>query len=163
MAPLDRPGAAARLGLIADRLLFPLSRRAPVLAELLLWVAKHRSAESLKRELLRDVGSAADQSIVAAIPAEVLAAPLMEALRPGVRGVVQDYRVTGGPWGFDVAGVETPVELWHGLEDRLAPVQQAVELARSAPCANLRELAGCGHFLLHTQLDAVLRNLTGAA
>jgi pimeloyl-ACP methyl ester carboxylesterase len=160
MAPLDDTHRAKDLGLAMDRLLFPLSRRAPSLAALLLSVSKVMPNKALQRQLLRAL-PASDRAVVAAMtPAEVTQ-DLRVAMRHGPRGVVDDYVVTGGDWHFRPEDVAGPVAMFQGDEDVLLPMAHAESLAGRLPAGRLEVVAGAGHFLLHTHLERVLAALTG--
>jgi pimeloyl-ACP methyl ester carboxylesterase len=45
-----------------------------------------------------------------------------EALRRGTSGVVQDVRLIFSRWGFELSEVRGRIDLWHGEDDRMAPV-----------------------------------------
>ena len=51
-----------------------------------------------------------------------------------------------GDWGFDVAGIEAPVLLWHGERDVFSPADHSRWLARRIPRASLVIEPGSAHF-----------------
>jgi pimeloyl-ACP methyl ester carboxylesterase len=55
---------------------------------------------------------------------------------------VGDYR-----WTADLSGIEAPVLILQGLEDRLTPPGGSVKMARALPHARLLMIAGAGHNL----------------
>lgn len=157
MAPVTERVRLNELGMLADRLLFPLSRRAPPLAAILLALARLQSGALIRASLLQSV-SAADRTLLAALPTPAVTDFFFEALRGGVRGTVCDYRILGGDWKLDWQSLG-PVTLWQGEDDVLVPPAHAKALADALPCARLALVPDRGHFLLHAEADRVLEEL----
>ena len=86
---------------------------------------------------------------------------LREALRPGVWGYVQDIRVLAKPWGFELGDISVPVQLWHGDQDAVIPLQQGRYLASVIPGATLRICPGEGHMLMWNHLPEILMMAAG--
>lgn len=62
------------------------------------------------------------------------------------------------PWSEVLSGVRCPVRLWHGDEDRWAPLDMARALAQALPAAQVVVLPGLGHFgALKRALPDILR------
>jgi pimeloyl-ACP methyl ester carboxylesterase len=165
MAPLEHDDNLRDLGLQADRILFPLSERAPWLAAVALQLGRHAPPAVIKWSLVRELallGSTSDRTIVNGLSPTEASDPYLEALRHGARGTVDDYRVLGAPWGFRLQDVDFDLFLFHGAEDRVEPLPHAEAMAARLPRADLRVLAGEGHFLLRRHLDAVLGVLVGS-
>ncbi|MGZ4270327.1 MAG: alpha/beta fold hydrolase [Solirubrobacteraceae bacterium] len=155
-APLDRPGA--REGLEAtDRWLTETSARRPHLAALVLRllgaIARH-APRLLLRAMQGDVGDADRRAIGAFGPALILT--FRDALRQGPAGVVDDYRRENDRWGFALADVKAPVDIWQGDDDRLIPMHHAEDLAARLPRGSLHRVHGEGHLSLAGRFDAVL-------
>jgi pimeloyl-ACP methyl ester carboxylesterase len=159
MAPLENGQSAGQLGLAMDRLLFPLCRRHPHQARLLLSLSKALPSRALHRQLLKALTSPADRSIVAAMTPAESTRDLKEAMRHGPIGIVDDYVVAGGDWRFRPEEVPGPVTMFQGDEDLLLPMAHAESLVRRLPGGRMEVVAGAGHFLLHTHLDRVLETL----
>ncbi len=81
-----------------------------------------------------------------------------EALRPGARGMVAEYRVLAAPWGFAPEAVPGAVRLWYGALDHLCPRSHGEELAARLPRARLEILRGLGHLVMHARAEDVLRS-----
>jgi pimeloyl-ACP methyl ester carboxylesterase len=156
IASLQRPETVHRLGLWADRMLFPLAMRAPRLAAVALTMARRIPAEMLRQSLVRELPSASDRAVIRALSAKEATDFFYEALRPGVRGVIEDYRVLGSPWGFEPEQLKTEVILWQGEEDTLSPMDHARQLAARIPNARLIVLPNRGHFLLRLEMERIL-------
>jgi hypothetical protein len=86
MAPLSTPARLQELGMLADRLLFPLARRAPWIANAMLALARIQPAFLIRASLLQSV-SRADRSLLAPLPTSAVTDFFFEALRPGVHGL----------------------------------------------------------------------------
>ena len=161
MAPLERAEMIGELGMRADRLLFSLAGRAPAVAALGLGVAGRLPRKVIRAALRRDLRSDSDREIIAAASLAESTDFFLEAFRQGPRGIVEDYRVTGGPWGFRPEEIRADVFLWHGAEDNLLPLRHARALAARLPNARLDVLPDRGHFLLHRELPRALDALAG--
>jgi pimeloyl-ACP methyl ester carboxylesterase len=86
-----------------------------------------------------------------------------EALRQGVGGWVDDDLAFVEPWGFDLTAIETPTLLWHGTEDRLAPISHSEWLSRHIPTARLVRVPHAGHMSAFAVQDEVIAWLHGHA
>ena len=74
---------------------------------------------------------------------------LQEAMAVSGSGWVDDGLAFVAPWGFDLAGIATPVSIWAGELDRLVPVQHARYMAAQIPGAELHVVPDRGHELDH--------------
>ncbi|MEM8963107.1 MAG: GNAT family N-acetyltransferase, partial [Acidobacteriota bacterium] len=68
-------------------------------------------------------------------------------------------------WGFELESIASPVYLWHGRDDTLAPVAMAEHLAATLPNCRARYLDETGHFLTDNEtviaeIATVLRETT---
>lgn len=156
MCPFGATVTARQLGLRADRILFPLARKSPALAALVVRSSGLLSAQRTQQLLLHELSSADDRAVVGAMTPTEFFAGSREALRNGPGGVVDDYVTLGGDWGFVPEEVQIPVSLFQGSEDTLLPRAHAESLATSLPLSRLEIVEGAGHFLLHRHLDDVL-------
>ena len=147
MAPLESRADRRELGLPIDRILLPLSRRAPWLAAALLAPSRRMNAATWKRTTLRSVPEP-DRRALEPLPPEVAAGGSAAALEHGTRGTVDDYRAIGGDWGFDLGAVAAPVRCWQGDADTLVPRAHAHRLADSLPSGTLEIVPDAGHFLV---------------
>ena len=92
--------------------------------------------------------SPSDQEIMK-VPeiAESMFINLKEAYRQGVEAAIQEAQLFCNPWGFYPDEIQVPVEIWHGTEDTLAPIQGAKQLSKQIPSCKTHFLDGFGHFL----------------
>lgn len=83
-----------------------------------------------------------------------------EALRTGIHGPLDDARTYAAPWGFDVAGINGRVSVWHGLADVTVPPASGRWYAQHIPGAKANFIAGEGHFsLVFNHAPAILADV----
>jgi pimeloyl-ACP methyl ester carboxylesterase len=83
------------------------------------------------------------------------AAAIAEGLRDPA-GVLDEYRIMGGPWGFDPAAVAVSTQIWQGDEDTLVPPAWSEWLSVVMPGSTLEVLPGEGHFLANAHWAEIL-------
>jgi pimeloyl-ACP methyl ester carboxylesterase len=91
---------------------------------------------------------------------EVIQESMVEAVRQGARGWVDDDLAFVAPWGFDLTRVQLEVRLWQGELDVLVPRSHGEYLAGKLPNARFELVPGYGHWMLD-QVPAALRWLAG--
>jgi pimeloyl-ACP methyl ester carboxylesterase len=85
---------------------------------------------------------------------------LLEALRPGVQGWVDDaVSIFHDDWGIDLADTLCPVRFWHGDDDRNGPLTAVNRLAAAVPDAGVRIWHGQGHSAPSRHMPDVLTKL----
>jgi pimeloyl-ACP methyl ester carboxylesterase len=77
--------------------------------------------------------------------AEHLLQSIVDGLRPGVEGWVDDDFAFLSPWGFDVGAIEVPVLVWQGEQDLMVPAPHAAWLREHVGGAEGETLPGEGH------------------
>ncbi len=158
-APHRTPGMAWRIRLAlaflarapglcsaAGDSVLPLIRRHPGLLSRV--IAAHAAAS--ERERLAEPGErrAASESF-------------LQASSGGVRGMVDDYLTYSRGWGFSPADVDAEVDLWHGLNDPLVPVEHALALAATLPRCRVFFDPDEGHHFFRRRLAQILGVLVG--
>ena len=77
-----------------------------------------------------------------------------------IDGLFADAALYAAPWGFEPEEIRTPVQFWHGREDRNFHFSLAGQLAARVPSATFRVVENEGHFSLPIrQADAILAAL----
>ena len=160
MCPLRPPATVHELGLLIDRILFPLSEHVPELAELLVNSAKHIPATVLKWLLEQELTSSSDLNLIRTLNADQATNFFYEAVRFSAQGTVNDYRILGDEWGFKLTDIVIEVQLWQGEEDFLLPMAHVKYLTDRLRFSKLTIVPGQGHFLLRAIMNDVLSRLT---
>ncbi len=122
--------------------------------------------DAMYRAIMKRAG-AADEAILSRpeIRRNILAA-VVEGLRPGAKGVVQEMKIFGQPWNIPFAAIEAPAMLWQGTADNNVPVSAALRLAQIIPNCELFRIEGAGHYWIfdhvHDVLTAIRQKIEGA-
>jgi pimeloyl-ACP methyl ester carboxylesterase len=87
----------------------------------------------------------------------------VEALRDGADGWIDDLLAMRHPWGFSLAGIESPVLLWHGTDDRFSPVEHTHWLAKQVRTSIVEIQSGAAHFGAVEILPSVLAWIKGTS
>jgi pimeloyl-ACP methyl ester carboxylesterase len=161
--PIDQYGTTKGLT-PDDRMLLLLVRWAPFVASALMWATiSHASDGRLFQEMRRSFPPP-DRAVLdeRGSPAEAVAF-VKESMRQGTEGCVQDYRVFGAPWGFELESISAPVQLWEGTEDHTGPLGYRDFLLRHIPRSTFIAAPGEGHIsLLTNRAEAILNRLIAA-
>jgi pimeloyl-ACP methyl ester carboxylesterase len=160
--PLDLYGTTKGL-LSDDRILLYLVRRAPRVASALLRVTIADASEARLLREMRHSLTGPDRAALAESGSPHQAVGfLKEAMRQGTRGCLQDYRIFGDPWGFELEEITVPVQLWEGDGDHTGPPDYRDFLMRHIRHASLTVVPGEGHLsLLPHQAPAIFKELLG--
>jgi pimeloyl-ACP methyl ester carboxylesterase len=90
----------------------------------------------------------------------VLSSVINECLLQGTRGAVYDVRLYVKPWDFNIRDIRLPVIMFHGEEDRNAPLAMIQSLISRYPAATLQAFTGEAHFsTLLNHFDSIARTL----
>lgn len=119
-------------------------------------VAKYVPAKVLKWLLEQELTCALDCKLLASLSSEEATNFFYEVLRFSVQGTVDDYRILGGNWGFELGDISIKIFLWQGKEDNLLPMTHASYLAEKLRYSELFIASKQGHFLLRSIIDEVL-------
>jgi pimeloyl-ACP methyl ester carboxylesterase len=94
---------------------------------------------------------------------EALAESFLGAMRGGCAPMIEDYLVCCRDWGFDPAEARGTVSIWHGLRDKLVPVEAARALASRLPDARLNIDPDEGHFFYKRRIEDILAGIIDRA
>jgi pimeloyl-ACP methyl ester carboxylesterase len=115
-----------------NRIMFTVGRFSPALTGFLLPRLIKSSLPTLDKHV--QAGTSPSSDISPEVFA-IMAADQREAIRAGGQGIIFDMKMLWRPWGFKLEDIGTPVQLWHGEADDLAPARLAHYLAdRIANC-----------------------------
>jgi pimeloyl-ACP methyl ester carboxylesterase len=112
--------------------------------------------DAMYRAVMKRAGPA-DETILSRpeIRKNILEA-VVEGLRPGARGVVQEMKIFASPWNIPFAAIKAPAMLWQGLSDNNVPVSAALRLAQIIPNCELRRIEDAGHYWIFDHVEEVL-------
>lgn len=71
-----------------------------------------------------------------------------EALRQGSHGAQHETRLMVTAWDFKPQDIQIPVYLWHGEDDRNAPIAMGRYMADAIPNSQAKFYPGEGHISL---------------
>jgi pimeloyl-ACP methyl ester carboxylesterase len=77
---------------------------------------------------------------------QLLTRSYTEALRAGPYGWIDDLLALRRDWGFSLDAIRSPVRLWHGEQDSLAPVSHTWWLAHQIPSCEVIVQPDAAHF-----------------
>ena len=95
-------------------------------------------------------------SIIGPADREALTGDLVEfalesiaaGIEPASDGWFDDDLVFVKPWGFELASIEVPVLVWHGVQDKFVPFAHGVWLAEHIPGVEARLTTEDGHLTI---------------
>jgi pimeloyl-ACP methyl ester carboxylesterase len=148
----------------ANRLVFTLARRAPVVLRVMM-AASAAAAKRAPTKLLDRMSKQlppSDREILADRDLrDALMKDAPESYRQGSRAVVDEAIIFSKPWGFRMEEITVPVVLWHGTEDRNAPLAMAKEMERRIPNCTATYYEGEGHLYFIKRWPEIARALKG--
>jgi pimeloyl-ACP methyl ester carboxylesterase len=162
-APFDRPdpyeGMTNRM-----RSYVRLMHRAPWLAGPMLRGVPRRFRKDPEKAFAKQFSPLceADERVLAEPAAHALVLEsAVQALAPGSAGVASESKLLFvKPWGFSLADITCPVDLWYGDADSLVPPEMGRYLASAIPNGDITVLPGEGHMMFITHWADILRRLT---
>lgn len=160
VGPLGAPGATDGMAL-TNRIGFRFAT-VPFLLRLPLWfrIRKIRSDTDGFIDAWADSAVGPDRQILRrpAVRA-VIRENFPEAVRQGTKGPLYETRLHATPWGFDLADVSLPVDLWHGERDTMAPDSMADHVIGELPHCTAHMYADEGHLLIYDYWAEILSTL----
>ena len=93
---------------------------------------------------------------------ELAAARFLAAASGGLGGMIDDYLLCTRPWGFRPSAIGTLVQLWHGMQDPLVPIEDALHLASALRNVQTALDPDEGHFFYRRRLRAILGDVAAA-
>jgi pimeloyl-ACP methyl ester carboxylesterase len=103
-------------------------------------------------ESMETLLSPADRAVCTPDFTEYLFENMMEGLRPGLGGSVDDCLSQVGPWGFELSSIRVPLQYWHGEQDWFVPISHGRWIAERLPSQAERHLLPeDGHLTLYAR------------
>ncbi|WKK79935.1 alpha/beta fold hydrolase [Marivirga arenosa] len=79
--------------------------------------------------------------------AELLLLHMREAFKNGVQAATTEAKLFTKSWDFCIKDIKTKIELWHGMEDTLSPIQPLAQLGNELQNCTKHFIKGKGHYL----------------
>src|SRR5690606_33275612 len=136
-----------------NRMVFFLSKRFPWLMKLLLNQQRKmidKQPDSYVKAIMSNTKHlcAADRMIMEKREnAEFMVIHMGEAFKQGVEGTVTEAKLFSRDWGFHMNTIKVPIELWHGTDDTLSPVEPIKKLGDEIQNCKKNFVNRKGHFL----------------
>jgi pimeloyl-ACP methyl ester carboxylesterase len=160
MGPLDAPKATQGME-FKTRLGFTLAR-VPFALRPFLWLRtrKLRNDPDGFLDVWADSSAEADRETLQrpAVRAVIIQG-MQEALKNGTKPPLHENRLFAQSWGFDLADISTPVDLWYGEQDTFTPEAMARHVVDAIPESNPTFYADEGHLLYFNRWDEILSTL----
>jgi pimeloyl-ACP methyl ester carboxylesterase len=93
--------------------------------------------------------SPADRAVFSGAFGTQLARSMQDAVRNGVYGWIDDDLAFVKPWGFSLASISVPLQIWQGSQDLMVPFSHGQWLAAQLPQAEAHLTAEDGHLTLY--------------
>ena len=136
-----------------NRMAIHLSRYFPWLVKYNYRQQKHmieNDPELYKKEMTRFVNhlSPSDREIIKRPEfQESNIIQMREAFRNNHGEAVDELRMLCGAWNLSWGNIKSPVEVWHGEDDTLSPIEGIKQMISKIPIKNVHFLPDKGHFL----------------
>ena len=109
-----------------------------------------------------DLLSTADQTALRDGLSDYLAESCRAAVSHGYDGWRDDDLAFLADWGVDLAGIQVPVSIWQGDQDRMVPRDHGRWLGDHVAGATTHLVPGEGHLSLMKNIDAIVAQLANA-
>jgi pimeloyl-ACP methyl ester carboxylesterase len=109
-----------------------------------------------------DLLSTVDQQALRDGMADYVAASFRGAVSRGYDGWRDDDLAFLTDWGFDLAGIQVPVSIWQGDQDRMVPRDHGRWLGEHVAGATIDLVPGEGHLSLMKNIDTIMAALAQA-
>jgi len=165
VAPMNRPGAYQGMPFF-NQALAKSARWFPWFTKLIRWMMRGMvmgDIEKTTRQLMSSIPAADKAVLYAPQDFAIFVSSVREGFRPGSRGVACDDILINQAWGFDPAGVQPRIDIWHGEADVNVPIHAARFLSATIPHTHVTLLPGKGHFFLFNCWQDVLSRLLSEA
>jgi pimeloyl-ACP methyl ester carboxylesterase len=157
VAPMDVPGMRDAVS-PAFRGMYELAAKAP--DELEQQFAPLAAAPEGVVLMVEEAAPEPDQAAFAdPVFRKKFVADFSESLRQGAKAVVWDLHLAATPWGFDLARIQSPVQLWHGTSDLNAGPAMGHYLADTLPQCHATFMENEGHYSLLNHMERMLQEL----
>jgi pimeloyl-ACP methyl ester carboxylesterase len=159
--PIDEVEAAYASLTPDERELVATIRADPDEATRALWGAGQWYAETPLRFLERAPEAADEPVLRDPVVRANLGDSNLEGARQGQAGLIGDWVADALPWGFRLADIGVPVDLWIGERDPGRAPLDAREIAARIPACTVHADADAGHWLVVSHWPRILEHVLG--
>jgi pimeloyl-ACP methyl ester carboxylesterase len=156
--PIDELEAASASLTTAERELVAAIRADPDGATTRLWERGQWYVDTPLRFLETAPDPADEPVLTDPVVRSNLAASNLEGARQGQAGLVGDWVADALPWGFRLADIGVPVDLWVGERDPGRAPLDAPEIQRRIPSCSVHSDAQAGHWLVISHWASILEH-----
>lgn len=83
-----------------------------------------------------------------------------ESYKQGIDAVVQEWKLYVSDWQMELSTIQSPVNLWYGSSDKMAPAYRGDYYKNELPNSKLKVIDNEGHFsLIRNHLEEILTEL----
>ena len=83
-----------------------------------------------------------------------------ESYRQGIDAVVQEWKLYVSDWQMELSDIHSPVSLWYGSSDKMAPTYRGYHYEKELPNSKLKVIEKEGHFsLIRNHFKEILTEL----
>jgi pimeloyl-ACP methyl ester carboxylesterase len=83
-----------------------------------------------------------------------------ESYKQGIDAVVQEWKLYVSDWKMELSLIHSPVSLWYGSSDKMAPTYRGHYYKKELPNSKLKVIDNEGHFsLIRNHLEEILTEL----
>jgi pimeloyl-ACP methyl ester carboxylesterase len=83
-----------------------------------------------------------------------------ESYKQGINAVVQEWKLYVSDWQMELGAIHSPVNLWYGSSDKMAPSYRGHYYKKELPNSKLKVIDNEGHFsLIRNHLEEILTEL----
>lgn len=161
LAPPDRPGAYRGMP-IPNRILNGSARWFPWLTKRLRWMIRRMIAGDVQKvvqSLMATIPESDKEIFTSGKAIDNLTISVREGFKNGWEGVAHDDIVVNQNWGFDIAEIRVPIEIWHGQMDVNVPYHAGEYLHKWITNSHLKSIPDEGHFLMIKHSNEILSSL----
>jgi len=154
----EMPNALTYLRSSLDQVSVGLSKKHPLLFKLffdLMAIGIKVAPEMSLNALVKSLNSSDKKTAANSIFKRLLCQTQKEAFREGSIGVTTDASIHYQDWGFNLSQISAPVQLLHGDEDHLVPVEFSRFNASKIPHSQLHVFSGEGHLFPANQMKTI--------
>ncbi|WP_226701767.1 alpha/beta fold hydrolase [Priestia aryabhattai] len=150
-----------------NKIVFLLSKYFPMFLHYLSYLEKNildKNPNKYKRLLQKNIVHLSDWDKEVLTNKHVVETNILhiqEAYRRGVKEVVYETQLLTKPWGFNLKEIEVPIDLYHGEDDTLSPLNEVRKMVVELSSCKPYFIPKGGHFLMENKniWEKILKNL----